>query len=699
MVRQIMAETTEKVPEIQERQNLKTVIERIKAELDEANSRVKERYRDFLDAKRFLSENKADMDHAEKISARQTVDELGAIGQHTALSSAQLYRLMNSPYFGRIDFRRSDAAAHDEVYIGIHSFYDREEKRYLIHDWRAPISSMFYDFEVGPAHYLAPSGEVSGAIQLKRQYKVEDGKWVFMLESSLNIHDDVLQQELSRASSDKMKNIVATIQRDQNSIIRNDQARALIIQGAAGSGKTSIALHRIAFLLYRFKDTIRSEDILIISPNKVFSHYISNVLPELGEENICETTMEELARRLTQDKIKFQSFYEQVGLLVAGANKRFLERIRFRASTEFLTLLETYIQHVKNNNFTPAGIVIGRRTIPAEFLQQRYERMGVMPIAARINEMVTAVVEHLERHHDYEIKSAERNAVRKQIKAMFGSTSTEILYKRFFEWAEVPGQFKMAGRGIYEYADVFPMIYFTMEIEGLPPVDPAKHLVIDEMQDYTAIQYAVIAQLYHCRKTILGDANQSVNPLNSSSAESIRQALPGSDCVFMNKSYRSTMEISSLAQQIRHNPDLVPIERHGEEPEFIKCADSEEELSVVRKCVADYLESTFKSLGIVCKTQEQAEQVFEHIKDLSTTIHRIDSGSTQFNDGITVANAHLAKGLEFDCVILPFCDKKTYQSEIDRQMLYVGCTRAMHRLTLVHSGVLTQLIGELIANG
>lgn len=690
-----MTEAAQIRPEFQEQAHLKIVLERIKAELDLSNARVRDQYRDFLDTKRYLSENKADMDHAEKVSVRQTVDELGSIGQHTALSSVQLHRLLKSPYFGRIDFSRSGRAQQDEVYIGIHSFYDPKSKRYLVHDWRAPISSMFYDFEIGPAWYIAPSGKINGEIRLKRQYKVANGKWVFMLESSLNIHDDVLQEELSRASSEKMKNIVATIQRDQNSIIRNEHAQALIIQGAAGSGKTSIALHRIAFLLYRFKDTIRSSDILIISPNKVFSHYISNVLPELGEENIRETTMEELAKRLTHDKIKFQTFYEQVGLMVASANKRFMDRISYRASAEFLSQLEAYILHVKNHNFTPSEVVIGRHKVGAEFLKQRYLRMGAIPTSARINELVLGIVELLEFQYEYEIKSAERNAVRKQVKTMFGSTSVEILYKRFFEWAEVPEMFKMAGKGIYEYADVFPFLFFTMEIEGLSAEDTFKHLVIDEMQDYTAIQYAVVSQLFSCRKTILGDANQSVNPLNSSTSQSIQQALPGSECVFLNKSYRSTIEISSLAQRIKRNPQLIPIERHGDEPKFIQCDNSDGELYAVREGVTEFMDSPRKSLGIICKTQAQAELVFEKIVDLSTDIHLINSASTHFNDGITVANAHLAKGLEFDQVILPFCGQKTYQNEIDRQMLYVGATRAMHRLTLVYSGPLTQLIGNV----
>jgi len=672
--------------EAEEIAHLKEVTAKIKAEATALREKVEDRFDDIQEFKEYYNDSQAEMDHVEKIAARQTVSEMGDLGEHAAEGLARLVRLQKSPYFGRIDFARKSESEAAPVYVGVHSFYDEAAARHLIHDWRAPISSMFYDFETGAASYEAPEGKVEGQIERKRQYRVEDGELVFVIESDLNIHDNVLQEELSRASGEKMKNIVATIQRDQNAIIRNEDSEALIIQGAAGSGKTSIALHRIAFLLYRFKETISSQDILIISPNKVFAHYISNVLPELGEENIRETTMEALAATLLGPKYKFQSFFEQVALLLESGNQAFRDRIQFKATSEFLERLDDYILHVNNHNFQPTDVDLGRYTVPAATIQEGYLRAGSAPIPERINEIVEAIAYYLEREEQYTIKGKDRTAARKQLKAMFESTNIDQLYKKFYAWLDLPKMFKMAAPGTYEYSDVFPLIYFRMRLEGMTDFDDVKHLVVDEMQDYTPVQYTILEELYPCNKTILGDANQSVNPLSSSTAERISEVMPKADRVYMHKSYRSTLEISNLAQRIQRNEDLVPVERHGEEPAFFECTDESAELDQVRELVATHLDSDHKTLGIVCKTQDQAASVHAHVKGLAEHIQLIEPDSAIFNEGITITGAHLAKGLEFDEVILPFCSAKNYHSLIDRHMLYVGCTRAMHKLSLTHTG-------------
>jgi DNA helicase-2/ATP-dependent DNA helicase PcrA len=248
----------------------------------------------------YMWENKAEMDGMEKLSVRKSIAQMALSGEKVIERKKRLQKLLQSPYFGRIDFKEAASTRESPVYIGIHSFYDTVDNENLIHDWRAPVSAMFYDFELGEASYQAPSGEVKGEITLKRQYRIRNGRMEFMLETSLNVLDDILLQELSRNTSDRMRNIVATIQRDQNAIIRNEDARTLIIQGVAGSGKTSIALHRIAFLLYRYKESIRAEDILIVSPNKVFADYISNVRPDQGEEKMKETVMEDIANEILE---------------------------------------------------------------------------------------------------------------------------------------------------------------------------------------------------------------------------------------------------------------------------------------------------------------------------------------------------------------------------------------------------------------
>ena len=249
------------------------------------------------------------MDEADMVAAGQSIDRMAFTGESAVARKKKLLKLIESPYFGRIDFLPEESNQSTPVYLGIYTFSDETIRANLIYDWRAPVSSMFYDFELGTATYTTPSGKISGEIRLKRQYKIREGRMEYMIENAVNIHDEVLQKELSKSADDKMKNIVATIQRDQNAVIRNETARVMIIQGVAGSGKTSIALHRIAFLLYRFRDEIASKDILIISPNKVFADYISNILPELGEEQIPEMGMEELAADVLENKYRFQTFF------------------------------------------------------------------------------------------------------------------------------------------------------------------------------------------------------------------------------------------------------------------------------------------------------------------------------------------------------------------------------------------------------
>ena len=222
-----------------------------------------------MESKKYIWENAAQFDKAEMAANRVSTQEEIEQGERAIIERQRLAKLILSPYFGRIDFAEAGASASLPVYIGIHGFSDGGYTNNLIYDWRAPISSMFYDFESGPAFYTAPMGAIEGEVTLKRQYQIKNSVLEYMIESDLNIDDDILQRELSQSSDENMKNIVATIQREQNAIIRNESAKVLVIQGAAGSGKTSIALHRVAFLLYRYKRTLSSNNIMIISPNKV----------------------------------------------------------------------------------------------------------------------------------------------------------------------------------------------------------------------------------------------------------------------------------------------------------------------------------------------------------------------------------------------------------------------------------------------
>jgi DNA helicase-2/ATP-dependent DNA helicase PcrA len=235
-----------------------------------------------------------------------------------------------------------------------------------------------------------------------------------------------------------------------------------------------------------------------------------------------------------------------------------------------------------------------------------------------------------------------------------------------------------------EYADVFPIIYCKIRLEGMQTYDHVKHLLVDEMQDYTPVQYAVLSRIFHCRKTILGDVSQTVNPYSASSAETIEEVFPQGDVVKLFRSYRSTVEITLFAQGIKHNPGIITIERHGAEPVVSGFTESSQEVAEVQRLIEVFRVSTHRSLAIICKTQHQAVQLFNQIKQPG--FHLLTADSAAFHQGVVVTNAHVAKGLEFDQVIVPFATAENYRTDVDRSMLYIACTRAMHELKLTYTG-------------
>ncbi|HEX5169685.1 MAG TPA: UvrD-helicase domain-containing protein [Cyclobacteriaceae bacterium] len=674
-----MINTTEQ----EEREYLEVIKEKLLLALNRVDGSVRQFSEELRQNKQYIYEHQSGMDEADMVAAGQSINRMAYTGESAVVRKRKLMKLGKSPYFGRIDF----VTERDEtpIYIGIYSFFDETHRANLIYDWRAPISSMFYDFELGPASYQTPSGEIDGAIKLKRQYKIRDGVMEFMIENSLNIQDDILQLELSKSSDDKMKNIVATIQRDQNAVIRNETSPVMIIQGVAGSGKTSIALHRIAFLLYRFRDTISSRDILIISPNKVFADYISNVLPELGEEHIPEMTMEELATDLLENRHNFQHFYQQVSAILENHDEAFIERIRFKASFEFLSKLNQYLIHIENNYWDVTELRIGKTVIPGPYILERFKAYHRVPPLKRFQMVFKDVQNYVRDNTNRKVTGHERGKIWEALPRMFRMNNVFDLYKDFFRWVGREELLQISPGGMLEYADVFPLIYFKMRLEGIQTqsYDGVKHLLVDEMQDYTPVQYAVLSRLFNCKKTILGDVNQRVNPYSASSAEGIEQIFPQADVVKLFRSYRSTWQISAFAQRILPNPNLVAMERHGREPEVKRFASNVEEVEAIKGLIAKFKDSEHQLLGIICKTQEQAAMLFDEMKGHG--IHLLNADSTSFTDGVIITTVHLAKGLEFDEVIIPFASSRNYQTEVDRSLLYIACTRAMHLLTLTYS--------------
>ena len=624
--------------EKQEKEYLKQIISFLKKVIGNTDASVKDHVDTLAEYKDYIWSNK-DIDPHEIRSMRESILNHFALGESVINKRKRLTKILAIPYFGRIDFlEKKENSKVMPIYIGIHTFYDPESRATLIHDWRAPVSSMFYDHELGEAGYRSPSGEIKGVISLNRQYR----------------------------------------------IIRNEDIRTLIIQGVAGSGKTSIALHRIAYLLYTFRDSISSKDILIVSPNKVFSDYISNVLPELGEETVPETSMEQILSGVLEHKYKYQTYFGLVNELLEKPSSSLIDRIAYKASFGFISELDKFILHIENTYFKAADVKLTKYiTIPAPFIEEQYLRFNRYPIRRRFDAMADYMLDMLKIQYAFTVTTAGRNLLKKEIRLMFAGNNDIQVYKDFFKWTNNPGMFKMRKGHTLEYSDLAPLAYLHLALEGNGNQPfRVKHLLIDEMQDYSPIQYKVIQKLFPCRKTVLGDAGQSVNPYGSSTAETIQKSLTASEIMKLCKSYRSTFEITDFAQKIHPNAELEPVARHGEKPQILQFGSAVEELSGIMGLISTYRKSGYKSLGIICKTEQQAREMADVLKSYANDISFLSSQSSAFVQGIVITSAHMAKGLEFDEVIIPQTDERNYRSEIDKSMLYVAVTRAMHRLTL-----------------
>lgn len=670
--------------EFDERVYLSKIKEKLYLWIDSLSKEIQRCNEQIDESQKYYVKSIHEIDNAEKASIQMSINALLASQEHALERKNKAERLVQSPYFGRVDFKRNNSSECENIYIGINNF-DSDNKQ-LIFDWRAPISSLFYDFEKGEASFIAPSGEINGIISLKRQYRIRNGELEYMFDSSLKINDDILQEVLSRASSQKMKNIIATIQREQNTIIRDESHRIMVIQGVAGSGKTSIALHRVAYLLYRFKDELTSNNILILSPNKVFGNYISNVLPELGEENINEIEMEELAAELLGCSARFQTFYQQVDAVSHAENNSYIDAIRFKSSLDFARKLEKYLKDFDNSNFIAEDITIRNgATVMASRIEHYYRYTRGNPIAVRIDRIADDVIDDLECQIDSDLGKKQKALIHQMIQGMFRKTNPFDVYICFLKTIGCEDLIPESPKNL-EYADVFPYIYIKSFFEKMKLPYEVKHLIIDEMQDYSPIQYLVLDRLFKCKMTILGDAAQAVNPYSSTNIETICAVLPSSFSIELLKSYRSTFEIMSFAQKIIPNPKLILMERHGEVPSVFQCENNEEMFEKIKRIIESFIKDDFLSMGIICKNQDEANFFHKRLVESGIIVRLISSDSKDFSDGVMIVSAHMAKGLEFDHVIIPAVDSKNYSEEIDKYMLYVACTRAMHKLDVLYVG-------------
>ncbi len=656
----------------------------LRKQLSEASAHVQKLTDEYDELIQTRKDSYYDMDSREHLAMEKMLGTLDDSIVMAEKARVRMEKLADSPYFARIDFAENGRLPAVPWYIGRFGFEVDHDP--LILDWRAPLSSMFYDYDTGPAGFDAPEERYEGIMTGKRQFQIKKGKLLYAVDTSQTVSDDILQEELSKTSDEKMKTIIATIQREQNAIIRNEKAKTMIIQGVAGSGKTSVALHRAAFLLYRFKNTIKAENILIISPSTVFSDYISGVIPELGEEPVRELRLYDIAVELLDNCIDFEDETDPLDVDDEG----WLMRARFKNSAEFLELLQEYVKVLPERAFQPRDYTYDNKTVPAEWIQEQFNFYQYDPILTRLETMADEVIEEMHYRGAPWTSYPKRGTALNALRSMLKLKTPAALYRDFFKYIGRPYMLHMEKSRI-EWNDVFPFLYLWNAYRGLPRQLQIKHLVIDEMQDYSPVQYEVLRILYPCQRTILGDFGQAMNPVHTTGLQGLLSCFPEAQFMEMNKSFRSTAEIMAYALRISARPGLQTLDRHGETPYFRHFDSVSEEDDFILEFAESFRNSTYSSLGIILKTNADAKAFYQRISNLLPDAVLLTPESKEYKSGISVCSVRMAKGMEFDAVLAAGVDKEHYHTDFDRDLLYIACTRAMHRLVLTGTGTAPSL--------
>lgn len=589
------------------------------------------------------------------------------------VSGKQLIRLekqKKNPYFTRVDFVYDGEQTAEKIYIGSFSFSTKEE-RLLIYDWRAPIASIFYDYDLGKAHFQTPAGTASGDIQRKRQIKFKDGAIDYVVESDTTVFDEVLQNELRQQKGGQMSTIISTIQKEQNQVIRDNRSKDMIIQGVAGSGKTSIALHRIAFLLYHFRNRITSDQVMILSPNRTFSRFIAQVLPELGEDPVTEWTIDQFGQTLS-DIADVPSRFQEIELLYLEKDPQLNERVRYLSSKKCVADLKGYLRKIEA--FSPQSILIGDYEYNAEFILRRYKAYEKKSIFQRFQLIAEDIFENLRTRPFQPKRKPTKKQLVNRLKKMFNKTNSHQLYRDFL--TEQGFEMKKA----VSYSDLFPIIYIRLFLEGMDEFSKIHYLIIDEMQDYTPIQFEVFKKMFTCPVLLIGDFTQSLTTINELHLPDVQNYYPNAQSIFLTKSYRSTYEIITCAKKIIDDHMIEPVLRHGMKPKKWVVSSQEEEISSILELVEQLRKQDLATIALITKTLVRAYEWRGLLENQGLACEVLTDESTSLQERLSICPLVQSKGLEFDAVIVVDADEATYPGLLGRQQLFVAATRAMHAL-------------------
>lgn len=623
--------------------------------------------------RRYAWENKGGMDKQELNAVRTNDEQEALLLLRERDYFKKLLKIKNSPYFASIVIE-DEQKKKQKIYIGM-TYLKDENLDNLIYDWRAPICSIFYDYESGICSYEAPMGIISNYLYQKRQYKIENQKLLRIIDSSINIDDDILQEVLANESSDKMKNIVNTIQQEQNSVIRNIRDKHLIVQGIAGSGKTSVALHRIAFLLYKIKN-LSSDKILIFSPNQIFTEYISNVLPELGEENTLQTTFHDYLSKIIKEYKQVESYIDFLNRHYLGENTN-INLSKYKQSNAIIKDLENFVTNLENDTFFTKGFTENKvYTYTKENLNELFhKRYSTVPFFERIDAMALKFSEN--NYNGKKNKKAtyyklilEALDLKKDYKEILQKFYRSAFFKEPIPENEIK---KLKNNTVISYDDALLLVYLKGLMEGFYYEAYIEQVLIDEAQDYSYLQYVILTKIFKKASfTILGDVNQNINPFYHYESLNELATLFSGKYVELTKTYRSSEEIIEYANKILDLHHICAIRKNGNKPVMIR----KQKLSL--KEDIKKLKQNYKSLAIITKNASAALNLYQELKT-NFTLSYVDTHTEDFIKNFVVMPAYLAKGLEFDAVIV-YQDQENFFTNEEKNLYYVAVTRAQHEL-------------------
>lgn len=627
-----------------------------------------------------------------------------------------LEKMIKSPYFARIDFKFDDEDEFEKIYIGRSSLRKNSYQEMYVYDWRSPIASIFYRFMTGEAFYDAPCGRVTGELNLKRQYEIKNGKLEYFFDSDVQIVDEFLRQLLSQNTTAKMKAIVETIQHEQDVVIRDMENDLLMVQGVAGSGKTSIALHRAAYLMYQGLQTkLSANNIMIISPNSIFEQYISNVLPELGEDNVISSVFEDILSALLIGR-KIQSRNDFLENLIVNSKYKEISRnsIEFKTSSFFREILDQFLIDIPRQWIEFEDVYYeGKCVVSRQILKDKILGRTETPLGIKLEQLEDYILEQIFGTGKGRGHKEEKNLIKQEIQKFIKIDIVE-LYKILFSneayfYSLLQNSNLSQGiKSIWEYTrenleadrlyydDAIAIAYLYLKIYGTNKYKNIKQVVIDEAQDYYPLQYEIFNLLFSNAKfTILGDMKQTLAKKEDISFyEQIQKILnkKKSSLIMLDKSFRCTNEILNFSLKfIEQSSQIKSFNRNGDSPKVYIADNSEIFIDEIVKEINLCQEKGFQSICLICKTEKNSTYLFNKIKH-KLDIQLIKNGSVSDLQGVFILPVYMSKGLEFDTVLICDADSQNYHDEDDKNLLYVACTRALHKLSLFCENEVSPLI-------